>query len=43
MIGCVKQLQAYIAVSQALPQYGAGLLPIRHPYDTSNPYNIEKQ
>ena len=30
MIGCVKQLQAYIAVSQALPWYGMGLLPTRH-------------
>ena len=43
MIGCVKQLQAFIAVSQALPQYGAGLLPARPHYDTRNPYNVEKQ
>ena len=30
MIGCVKKIQAYIAVSQALPRYGTGLLPTRH-------------
>ena len=30
MIGCVKQLKAYIAISQALPRYGTSLLPTRH-------------
>ena len=29
VIGCVIQLRAYIAISQALPLYGTGLLPTR--------------
>ena len=43
MVGCVKQLQAYIVVSKALPQYGSGLLPTSHHQNTKNPYNVEKQ
>ena len=30
MIGYSKKLQAFIAVSKALPRYGVGLLPTRH-------------
>ena len=30
VVGCVIQLRAYIAISQALPLYGTGLLPTHH-------------